>query len=73
MRVGSGRLALYHRGWQVGRAVAVPVRVFGSGGRKVRAPPGRMPANGGARKPDGQCHRNIPPFRKRKGKGEMAR
>ncbi len=31
-----------------------------AGGRKVRAPHGRMPANGGAGRPDGKCHRNTP-------------
>ena len=30
-------------------------------GRNVRAPPGRVPGNTRAGRPDGKCHRNIPP------------
>ena len=44
-------LLQYHR--RAGQTVAYPLR----GARKVRAPQGKMPANGWAGRPDGKCHR----------------
>ena len=70
-RIGRSAARGYDGGKSGGWTVAG--RFFGSGGRKVRTPPDRVPANGRAARADGKCHRNIPPGSSDPGKGEMVR
>ena len=55
--LAQARRRYYNGGAQEGRAAAVPTRRKGGKSEHHRA---RMPANGGAGRPDGKCHRNIP-------------
>ena len=59
-----------------GRAIAVPIPLKGSGGRKVRAPQGRVPGSAWGARAHGKCHRKYtaPVFETETGgKGEMVR